>query len=267
VKPQAVWLQLVRLSASGLGPQLRRGWRVVRGVAFALWTWLLLVLAFAAIVATALVAPGRRTWSVAQRLARAFFGLAGIPVAVRGLENLPASGPYVIASNHTSYLDGVVLISILPWRDNAFVAKRELADYFISRTFIGGVGAVFVERFDVQKSAEHADELVGAVRGGRTLIVFPEGTLQRQAGLMAFRGGAFQTAAQAGVPVVPVALRGVRSVLRDETWYLRRAPISVTIGTPVAPQGSDWNGALKLRDEVRSQILRHCGEPDLDAGR
>ncbi len=267
VKPQAVWWQLVRLSAAGLGPQLRRGWRVVRGVAFALWTWLLLVLAFAAIVATALVAPGRRTWSVAQRLARAFFGLAGIPVAVRGLENLPASGPYVIAYNHTSYLDGVVLISILPWRDNAFVAKRELADYFISRTFIGGVGAVFVERFDVQKSAEHADELVGAVRGGRTLIVFPEGTLQRQAGLMAFRSGAFQTAAQAGVPVVPVALRGVRSVLRDETWYLRRAPISVTIGTPVAPQGSDWNGALKLRDEVRSQILRHCGEPDLDAGR
>jgi len=62
---------------------------------------------------------------------------------------------------------------------------------------------------------------------------------------------------------VPVALRGVRSVLRDETWYLRRAPISVTIGTPVAPQGSDWNAALRLRDEVRSQILKHCGEPDL----
>jgi 1-acyl-sn-glycerol-3-phosphate acyltransferase len=101
------------------------------------------------------------------------------------------------------------------------------------------------------------------VRGGKTLIVFPEGTLQRQAGLMAFRSGAFQTAAQAGVPVVPLALRGVRSVLRDETWYLRRAPISVTIGAAVAPEGEDWNAAVKLRDRVRAEILRHCGEPDL----
>src|SRR6185437_15718207 len=119
------------------------------------------------------------------------------------------------------------------------------------------------ERFDVQKSAEHADELVGAVRGGQSLIVFPEGTLLRHAGLMPFRTGAFQAAAQAGVPVVPVALRGVRSVLRDETWYLRRSPISVTIAPPISPRGGDWNAAVKLRDQVRAQILKHCGEPDL----
>jgi len=64
---------------------------------------------------------------------------------------------------------------------------------------------------------------------------------------------------------VPVALRGVRSVLRDETWYLRRAPIAVTIGAPVAPEGSDWNAAVKLRERVRAQILKTCGEPDLAA--
>ena len=54
-------------------------------------------------------------------------------------------------------------------------------------------------------------------------------------------------------------------MLRDETWYLRRAPISVTIGAPVAPEGSDWNAAVKLRDVVRGEILKHCGEPDLAA--
>ena len=67
--------------------------------------------------------------------------------------------------------------------------------------------------------------------------MFPEGTLLRHSGLMPFRAGAFQVAAQAGIPVVPVALRGVRSVLRDETWYPRRAPIAVTIGAPIAPGG------------------------------
>jgi 1-acyl-sn-glycerol-3-phosphate acyltransferase len=80
---------------------------------------------------------------------------------------------------------------------------------------------------------------------------------------MPFRSGAFQTAAQAQVPVVPIALRGVRSVLRDGTWYLRRAPISVTISNPVSPEGTDWNAAVRLRDRVRGEILRYCGEPDL----
>jgi hypothetical protein len=55
----------------------------------------------------------------------------------------------------------------------------------------------------------------------------------------------------------------VRSVLRDGTWYPRRSPIAVTVGTAIAPDGDDWNATLRLRDQVRAAILKHCGEPDL----
>ena len=263
VNPPAVWWQLVRLAIGGVLPQLRRGWRVARGLLFAAYAWLLFGALFSVVLAAAAISPGRRTWQIAQRCARLFFWLCRIPLAMRGRENLPPSGAVVIASNHTSYLDGAVLLAILPWRNNAFVAKRELREGFITRTLVTGLGAQFVERFDVQKSAEHADELAQAARRGVSLIVFPEGTLVRHTGLMPFRAGAFLSAAQAGIPVVPVALRGVRSVLRDGTWYPRRAPISVTVGAPVAPDGGDWNAAVRLRDQVRKQILRHCGEPDL----
>lgn len=230
---------------------------------YALWSWAAFGPLFLVILATAALAPGRVTWQVGQRAARLFLRLCAIPLAVRGREQLPASGAYVVVANHMSYLDGAVLLAVLPWRNNAFVAKQELAANPVTRIFLRGLGVQFVERFDVQKSAEHAEELAAAVRGGQSLIVFPEGTLSRHAGLMPFRSGAFQTAALAGVPVVPLALRGVRSALRDETWYLRRAPITVTIGAPVAPDGTDWNAAVKLRDRVRAEILRHCGEPDL----
>ena len=263
VRPQAVWLQFLRLVAAGLVPQLRRIWRVVRGLLYAVWAWLLFGLLFLALLIVAAIAPGETTWRFGQRCARLFLRLCAIPLAVRGLEHLPANGPYVVAANHTSYLDGAVLLAILPWRKSAFVAKRELRSSFITRVFLGGLGAQFVERFDVQKSAENADELAAVARAGATLIVFPEGTLQRHTGLMPFRSGAFQTAVQAQIPVVPVALRGVRSVLRDGTWYLRRAPVSVTVGAPIAPEGTDWNATLKLRDRVRAEILKHCGEPDL----
>jgi len=265
VKPQAVWLQFVRLVFAGALPQARRAWRVVRGMLFALWAWLLFGALFFGLFLVAAIAPGRTTWRVGQSFSRLFLRLCAIPLAVRGLENLPPRGPYVVAANHTSYLDGAVLLAILPWEKSAFVAKSELRDSFITRVFLGGLGAQFVERFDVQKSAEHADELAGAAREGTTLIVFPEGTLLRHTGLLPFRTGAFQTAAQAQIPVVPVALRGVRSVLRDGTWYVRRAPVSVTISAPVAPEGADWNAAVRLRDQVRGEILKHCGEPDLAA--
>ena len=266
VRPQAVWLQFVRLAAAGALPQLRRGWRVVRGLAFALRAYLafppLMVLAFLG------AASGRPrvAWTVGHYAARAFLWILGIPVVVRGLENLPAgadAGPVVIAPNHTSYVDGLVLMAVLKYRGYAYVAKSEFLGNFIMRTFLGGLGAVFVERFDVQKSAEHADELVAAARRGVSLILFPEGTFRHRAGLLPFRTGAFQVAAQAGIPTIPVGLRGTRSLLREGTWYFRRSAVTVTFGEPVMPDGNDWAAAVRLRDRVRAEILKTCGEPDL----
>jgi 1-acyl-sn-glycerol-3-phosphate acyltransferase len=262
VKPQAVWLQFLRLVLAGAAPQLRRSWRTVRGALFSLRAYLAFGLLFPFALVTAALFGPRLTWRVGSAVCRGFLRAAGLPLVVRGAEELPA-GPSVLAVNHTSYLDAVVLVAVLGPRVHAFVAKREFEANPLMRLLLKGFGTVFVERFDVQKSAEHADELVEAARAGASIVIFPEGTLTRNTGLMAFRAGAFQVAAQAGVPVVPVALRGVRSVLRDGTWYARRAPIAVTFGAAIAPDGDDWAATVRLRDRVRAEIFKHCGEPDL----
>jgi 1-acyl-sn-glycerol-3-phosphate acyltransferase len=77
--------------------------------------------------------------------------------------------------------------------------------------------------------------------------------------------GAFVAAAESGVPVVPVATRGTRSVLRDGQWLPRRGPIHVSILPPQRAEGADWRSAARLRDAVRAEILAACGEPDLVA--
>lgn len=265
-RPQAVWMQFVRLVLAGMAPQLRRSWRAARGLGFAVRAYLAFGLVFPIALLAALPGRERLGWRVGGAAARLFFRAAGIPLAVRGTETLPA-GPVVVAANHTSYLDAVALIAALGPRPYSFVAKREFESNLLMRLLLRGFGTLFVERFDVQKSAEHADVLVEAARGGRSLIVFPEGTLTRNTGLMPFRAGAFQVAAQAGVPVVPVALRGVRSVLRDGTWYARRAPVAVSAGEALQADGTDWAAALRLRDRVRADILQRCGEPDLEPAR
>lgn len=264
VKPQAVWLQFIRLAAAGVAPQLRRGWRVARGILFAIRAYVVFFFTALPIFAAAATKNVDLTWKVAGVMTRFFLRFARLPVLVRGRQNIPA-GPVVLAPNHTSYFDALVLVSILAPRKFAFIAKREFLGNPVMRLLLTGFGCVFVERFDVQKSADHADELVEAARRGQSLAIFPEGTLLRRPGLLPFRTGAFQVAVQARVPVVPVALRGVRSVLRDGTWYARRHPMAVSFGAPIAPEGDDWNAAVRLRDRVRAEVLKHCGEPDLAA--
>jgi 1-acyl-sn-glycerol-3-phosphate acyltransferase len=262
----AVWLQFVRLMLAGAGPQLRRGLRTAGGALFALRGYLVFGLLFPFAFLAALLAPGKICWAVGKAVCRGFLFFSGIPLAVSGKEHLDIKSPVVLAVNHTSYLDAVALVALLGDRGFAFVAKREFQSSFLMGRLLAGFGTQFIERFDVAKSAEHAGDMTEAARRGVSLVVFPEGTLTRRSGLMAFRTGAFQAAAQAGIPVIPVAIRGLRSVLRDGTWYLRRAPVSVTVAAPIFPEGSDWAAAVKLRDATRAEILRHCGEPDIAGG-
>jgi 1-acyl-sn-glycerol-3-phosphate acyltransferase len=176
--------------------------------------------------------------------------------------------PHVLVSNHMSYLDGCVLTAALP-RPVAFVAKAELAPQAVAGTFLKRLGAVFVERFDARQSAADAAR-VAAGAGDRPPLYFPEGTLTRSPGLLPFQLGAFVSAAGAGLPVVPLALRGSRSVLRDGSWFPRRGRITVTVGDAVPSAGNTgdaWKAAIALRDETRRRVLALSGEPDLGAER
>jgi fatty-acyl-CoA synthase len=82
--------------------------------------------------------------------------------------------------------------------------------------------------------------------------------------LRPFKLGAFRTAAAAGVPVVPVALRGTRAILRDGLLLPRPGPIHLWVGAPIESAGEGWEAALELRNRVADAIAAHCGEPRLD---
>jgi 1-acyl-sn-glycerol-3-phosphate acyltransferase len=167
-------------------------------------------------------------------------------------------------ANHASYLDALVLVATVPG-DPGYVAKQELATAFLTRLPLRRLGVEFVERFEAQRGVEDTARVVKATRQGRTMVFFPEGTFGREPGLRPFRMGAFVVAAQANVPVVPVAIRGTRSLLRSEQWFIRRGMVQIRIGTPIVPAGTDWTAAVALRDAARAQLLRLCGEPDLES--
>lgn len=259
---EAPWLQIARFGWRALRPELRRGRQTAAGLSYALYTWLLFA-ALAPATWLASVALHRPTlgWALSHHAARLFLRLGAVPWFVQGLEHLPRDRPCILVSNHASYLDGIVLVAALP-TPVCMVAKRELQGQRIPGAYLASIGADFIDRFDNVREHEDVERVVAAVRAGHSALFFPEGTFGRAPGLQAFRSGAFLAAARAGAPVVPIAIRGTRSVLRDGQWLPRRGPIGVVIGSPLWPDGEDWPAAMRLRNTARAEILHYCGEPD-----
>ncbi|HEX9181378.1 MAG TPA: AMP-binding protein, partial [Burkholderiales bacterium] len=262
---RAAWWQVLRLSARAALPQARRWLRAGGEVAYAAYAWLVFwVVAPPTWLLTAATRRPADAWAFGGAAARLFLKLCRIPLVVRGLENLPAGAPSVLVANHASYLDGIILVAALP-RHYSFVAKRELDGKFISSVYLRRLGAEFVERFVAQQGAEDGQRMVSAVAAGRSLAFFPEGTFRRAPGLLPFRLGAFVAAASGRLPIVPVAIRGSRGVLRGDGWFLRPGALVVTVGKPIVPPAGapdPFALAVELRDAARAEILAHCGEAD-----
>ncbi len=262
VRPRPLWQQLVRLAISGIGPQLRRATRTTAELVYAGWWWSVVVVLGTLLWPTIILLPRPAwRWTIMHRAARMALRLMGVGLHIDGrATNLHGN---IIVSSHASYIDGLIVSAVLPGV-LAFVVKKELEIQFFAGPFLRALGVLFVDRSDPEGGVGDAKRAAGAAAAGSLLVFFPEGTFTRAPGLLPFKLGAFVIAAQQSLGVVPLALRGNRSVLRGEQWFPRRGNVSVHIGKPIVPDGRDFAAAIRLRDEVRTVILAHCGEPNVE---
>jgi 1-acyl-sn-glycerol-3-phosphate acyltransferase len=262
--------QVARLALGAAMPQLRGLIRRSTAFLYAAYAWTLFVLLGSVVLVLVATLPTLNARWYAMRFgARSLARVCAIPISVHGLENLPPpERGCIVVVNHASYLDGYVLVATLP-HPVSFIAKTEFQRARVLGSFLRRIGCTFVERFDRQQGIADARRLVEAARAGKWLAFFPEGTFTRAPGLLPFRLGAFNAAAEAQVPLIPITLHGTRSVLRDGSWFPRRGPIGVTVGPPLdaaalaAEVRDNWSLALRLRDAARAEILRNSHEPDL----
>lgn len=194
---------------------------------------------------TALALTGMRRRLVAPlwRLAASRFAR---PLEVRGLDHLPA-GAVVLAANHASHADTVVLLAALRGRD---VLPAAAADYFFATRVLGAATVVGIGAFPFPREGraglDRAEQVLAA---GRDVLLFPQGT--RDGGPV--RAGVGVLGA-AGATVVPVHLDGPAGILPKGRRRPRRHPVTVTIGTPI-PAGTD-------RDVVVARVAAHLGVDD-----
>ncbi len=156
---------------------------------------------------------------------------------IEGVRHVPASGPVLLASNHLSFCDSVVIPLAVPRRVR-FPAK---AEYFegrgpkgaLSRATFTALGAVPVRRGAGREAVEALDVGLRALKDGEAFAIYPEGTRSRDGRLYRGRTGVAYLALMSGAPVVPVALSGTERIQPVGAKLPRISPIRVRFGAPL----------------------------------
>lgn len=190
---------------------------------------------------------------------------------VRGLENIPSTGPVLLASNHLSFADSLVIPIIVP-RKVAFLAK---SDYFtgtgvkgtISRLWFEGIGMLPVDRDDSKAALASLDTALEVLGRGEAFGIYPEGTRSRDGRLYRGRTGVAHLALTANCPIVPVGLRGTEKLQPIDARLPRIVPVTVDFGEPIQVDGRFEGKPLgrarrELTDEVMTAIQALSGQEE-----
>ena len=188
---------------------------------------------------------------------------------VRGLENVPRSGGVLLASNHRSFIDSVVIPVVAP-RRVVFLAK---SDYFtgtglrgsLRRAWFEGLGMLPVDRDDSGAAMESLHTAQEVLEAGGAFGIYPEGTRSRDGRLYRGRTGAAHLALTTGVPVVPVGLQGTEDVQPVGANRPRVVPVTVEFGAPIVASGRAEGVPLgrarrELTDEIMDAIAALTGQ-------
>ena len=187
---------------------------------------------------------------------------------VEGLENIPLTGGAIFAGNHLSVADELFLGAVVP-RHIAFWAK---AEYFtgtgvrgwVTRSVIGGLGAIRVERGGGRAALSAFDGAIPVLRAGDLVAVYPEGTRSPDGRLYRGRTGVARLAMAADVPVIPVGVVGTNRIqpIGARLPRLGVGEVIVRFGKPLefAGRATDRGSLRQMTDEIMAEIQKLSGQ-------
>ena len=168
------------------------------------------------------------------------FATVGISYRVTGLEHVQRQRAAVYCVNHASNIEPPLLFMVLkalhPRLVVLYKAELRKALPVLKRAF-DVVGFVPIERGSRERSMRTIDSAAAALRGGKSFLIFPEGTRSRTGALLPFKKGGFIMAIKGGAAVVPVAIQGTSAAMRKGSPIIRPVVVSVRLGPPIETEG------------------------------
>lgn len=178
-----------------------------------------------------------------------------IPVKVTGRENLKEGESYVFVSNHQGSFDIFLIFGHLG-RKFKWMMKQQLRKMPLVGIACEKSHQIFVDKSSPAKVKRTYDKARHTLRGGMSLVVFPEGARTYTGTMGPFKRGAYMLADELGLPVVPMTINGSFSVMpRTRKWYaLERHPLTLTIHKPIYPETRGPENIKRLMELSREEI-------------
>jgi len=210
---------------------LKRSIRILHSIIW--WTdWVIIVLL--GIIFDSVVWPGNRTM---YRKSEYFWAwtlmkLGGVKLEIGGRENLPENETVVYMANHQSDLDWPVIFMAIPGQ-YLFLAKKELFDVPVFGTYMRIQKYIPIERDKIRKSLKTYEDVIGRIRSGNSIVIYPEGTRSYNKELQRFKIFSFAFLQEARVRVVPIAIDGSINIQKKGSKLISPGKVKVTILPPI----------------------------------
>ena len=187
------------------------------------------------------MAPWQRLLYRGVRAVVAGFCRAFWRVRIRGLEHIPAEGPFILSPVHRSNVD-TPLVALMGHRTLRFLGKDTMWKFRISDWFFTSMGGFPVHRGTPDRDALRSCERLLA--DGQPLVIFPEGTRRRGPVVEEIFEGPAYLAGKLQVPIVPVGIGGSEGAMPKGSRGIRPVKISIVIGEPIAPPAPTESGRV-----------------------
>jgi 1-acyl-sn-glycerol-3-phosphate acyltransferase len=193
----------------------------------------------------------------AAKWAKSQLKWAGVSADVKGLEGVP-EGAVLFAANHQSDFDAALFLALVS-RPVGFIAKLSVKNIPIVRTVMRYMGCVFVDRADPRQQLRAILEGIEIIKGGHSLVVFPEGTRSKDGAVAEFKAGSFKLATKSGVPVIPVTIDGSRDVFENNGGMIKKTRVAVTFHPPVYVSRLSREEQAGLHAVIRDTVSSELG--------
>jgi 1-acyl-sn-glycerol-3-phosphate acyltransferase len=188
-----------------------------------------------------------------KRFSKTFMKLTGSQVSVEGLDLIP-EGPVVFIANHESDFDIPVLLGAID-KPFGFVSKIEVKRVPILSSWLDAINCILIDRKNREQALNSMQEGVKLLKEGHSLVIFPEGKRSMGGPVLPFKVGGIRLAQDAGVPIVPIAIKGTADVFEKNRRLIKPAHIKVTIGHHIDPNVHCLKDYKELTEEIRQMII------------
>lgn len=185
---------------------------------------------------------------------RLIFRVFGVKLAVSGLDHVPRNQTVIFMSNHQSLLDIFSYLSVIPVKF-AFVGKKELFKIPLLGWDMKLEGHIGIDRENPRHAMAQLGEMAELVKGGKSLMIYPEGTRTLTGRVNAFKRGSFQIAAMSGATIIPCYINGTNQIIRKNSMKVYPGDITVCFAPPITPPSDYEQLNPKAKKEIENALL------------